>query len=328
MKKTPLLIGAAALCGLSLAGYFGMNKLRYDRALHALHDKTLETLVFVKGGSFRTGNYRTDFVDPSGRRDDILVSDLAVPPSRDVSLKSFYVAAFEPSYAEFNLFLNSQGYPALEVQEELRFNLPDHAANMSLEEATNFCAWLGGLTGLSMRLPTEAEWEYVARSRGLTPGWATDDGNFRAGENVPVTGDRDTSRAELDPPIGTFPPNPLGVYDLAGGLYEWVSDRAPADPDGVGIHKGGSNFSDSIHETIPQRGVAGRISEEGLKLLLDYLSKDQSARIKRQKDPRGPNPGNVTARCVADETRPPAESGFGQMPGPVSFSPPFYAKAH
>jgi formylglycine-generating enzyme required for sulfatase activity len=326
MKKIPILVGAAALCALGMAGYFGVTKMRYNRDLQALHDKTLETLVYVEGGSFQTGNYRTDFLYPSGRRADILVSDFVVPPSRDVTLNSFYVAAFEPSYAEFNLFLKAQGYPALKVQEALRFNLPDQAASMSLEEATNYCAWLGDLTGVSLRLPTEAEWEYVARSRGLTPVWATDDGNFRPGENVRVTGDRDTTRAEMDPPIGAFPPNPLGVYDLPGGLYEWVSDRAPSDPEGVGIYKGGSNDSTIISKTIPDRGVAGRISEEGLKLLLDYISEDMAERISRQKDPRGPNPGNVTARCVADETRPPVESGFGQMPGPVSFSPPFYAK--
>lgn len=327
MKKIgSILIGAAALCAFGGAGYIGVTKFQHKRQIAALKEKTLASLVFIEGGRFMMGNYQTDFRYPSGQREMIWISDKPVPEAREVDLADFYIGAYETSYADFNVFRASQGNPTLKENIFDWKNIPDRAASLSLEEAREYCAWLGDVAGLGMRLPTEAEWEYVARSRGLTPAWPTDDGNFRPGENVAAGGNMDTPRDIKDPPIGKFPPNPLGVYNLTDGLYEWVSDRAPSDPEGAGIFKGGSNFSDRFFEAIPNRGVAERLSDEGLERVLKLVSEEEAERIQRQKDPRGPDAGFVTARCVASEPRPPEQTGFGKTPGEVTFNPPFFGE--
>lgn len=75
--------------------------------------------------------------------------------------------------------------------------------------------------------------------------WGTDDGGFRRGVNLAASG-RDLAPDDAAPPIGTFPPNPLGPYNLAGVLHEWLADSRPGDPKGAAIFKRGSNFSSAF----------------------------------------------------------------------------------
>jgi formylglycine-generating enzyme required for sulfatase activity len=65
-----------------------------------------------------------------------------------------------------------------------------------------------------MDLPTEAQWEYAARSRGKNVAVATKDGMPRAGENMIESMDVQ--------PIGTYPPNPLGLHNMSDNVREWT----------------------------------------------------------------------------------------------------------
>lgn len=321
--RAQYLIGAVALAAIAGGGYWLLTQQREKQALADLVQKTRDTLVFVEGGSFRTGNYQSQYRRSDGTVIDGWAADYYLDdPSEDVTLDSYYLAAFEASYADFNLYLAAQGYPRLRDNVEYHKNLPDRAASMSFEEATKYCAWLGQQAGLTMRLPTEAEWEFAARSRGQNPLWATDDGGYEPGRNVRPEG-RDLSADERDPPIGTFPPNPMGLYNLADSLHEWVSDSAPNDPEGAAIFKGGGNQSSSFYERIPSRGTVERSTQASLDKLLTMLPDDMRQRIQRSDDPLAPGAADTTARCAATKSRPPADSGFGQMPQPATLTPPF-----
>lgn len=132
------------------------------------------------------------------------------------------------------------------------------AVLVKYEDATAYCLWLSESTGKNVRLPTEAEWEKAARggAEGLRYPWGDDiepsRGNFLA--DGLVRRDRGTR------PTGTYAPNAYGLYDMAGNVWEWVSDwyehdyygvSAAHDPVGppagvMRIVRGGSWLNDDV----------------------------------------------------------------------------------
>ena len=254
MKRLYWLAGAAAFAGIATTGWFGWTQLKYRQDLQSLVDKTRDNLIYVEGGSFEAGNYMVEFRYEDGTLKTAWAEDTfqAVPPY-PIELQSYYISAYETSFEDFNLYLTAQKYPKWKADEVNRYDIPNRSAKIVFEEAANYCQWLGDQAGVEMRLPTEAEWEFAARSRGQIVLWPTNDGNYKPGFNVSRAVGRDEfySLDEDKPPIGVFPPNPLGLYNLADGAYEWVSGRLETDPQGSGIHKGGSDYSTAYSERIP-----------------------------------------------------------------------------
>lgn len=312
MNKKTLSVAVLLAAAAAIGGARAMS----GNELDDLVTRTREGLIFVQGGTFTAGNYQTEFLDPDGTTATRWVYEPSmVLDPHEVTLDSFYLQDKELSVADFNLFLRAMDEPVLAPNLDYRVNLPDHAAAVSWQEAEAYCAWLGELAGISLRLPTEAEWEFAARSREFLPPWATSDGSYREGENLRLT-DRDQPD-KFDPPIGSFPPNPMGFHDMAGGLYEWVSDQAPSDPDGVRIYKGGNNLSTILREVIPTRGVAQPLPQAAL----EQLPPEDVARYRRRGD--GPiHAAGATLRCVAATTQPPAELGYGRAPDLSAISQP------
>lgn len=96
--------------------------------------------------------------------------------------------------------------------------------NVSWNEAEAFCRWLALKTGKPYRLPTEAEWEYVAK-RGITD--SDFPGLSRDGLSPEILDEtawyRMNSGNEL-PPAGQKKPNRFGVHDMLGNVWEWCND--------------------------------------------------------------------------------------------------------
>jgi formylglycine-generating enzyme required for sulfatase activity len=104
----------------------------------------------------------------------------------------------------------------------------DHPViNVSWNDAQNFVAWLSAKTGKSYRLPSEAEWEYAARAGTSTPYYqgytlTTDQANYD-GVDYPRAGSPGIYR-QAPTPVGSFPPNPFGLTDMEGNVWEWTQD--------------------------------------------------------------------------------------------------------
>jgi formylglycine-generating enzyme required for sulfatase activity len=113
------------------------------------------------------------------------------------------------------------------------------ARNVSWDDAQQYTAWLSSSTGQTYRLPSEAEWEYAARAGTNSRYWW--------GEKVaPKMANCKGCGEPYDPRqpvnVGSFPANPLGLYDLTGGVAQWVDDCW--HPNYQGAPSDGSAWSD------------------------------------------------------------------------------------
>jgi hypothetical protein len=91
---------------------------------------------------------------------------------------------------------------------------------VSWGDAVEYAKWLSGQTGKLYRVPTEAEWEYVARAGTETDYWW---GNEMKSWMANCKGDSRWGGNQTSP-VGSFQPNPFGLYDTAGNVWEWVED--------------------------------------------------------------------------------------------------------
>jgi len=133
-----------------------------------LKQKTLESLVFVEGGTFRMGD--VGYLDEKGER-QYFTNSTDNNASRDVTLSSYHIQKYEVTYRELDIYTEAVGMPRIywsrrenSSHEHLKPDYP--AKGMNWEQARGYCKWVGGLVGLPMDLATEAQWEYAARSRG------------------------------------------------------------------------------------------------------------------------------------------------------------------
>jgi formylglycine-generating enzyme required for sulfatase activity/serine/threonine protein kinase len=118
----------------------------------------------------------------------------------------------------------------------------DHpVVNVTWNDATMFCAWLGRKEGKAFRLPTEAEWEYACRagttsrfSFGDDPESLAEVGNVwdatAAGRKI--AGGKAVKASDgyvFTAPVGRFRPNAWGLHDMHGNVWEWCSDQYDND---------------------------------------------------------------------------------------------------
>ncbi len=320
MRLKTAIVSVSLLAPVAIATYFFWQDFSHKRALSNLAERTRAEMIYVRGATFMAGNYQTLIKMPDGevmKRWVVSLSE-ALPPYQ-VTLASYYLQANETTNQDFELFLIEQGLPQTDKRTRNWKEWPQHGARIAWDEARDYCAWLGKLSGFPLRLPTEAEWEFAARSRGQLPPWATNNGEAIKGVNVipseqDTLYDPDAPYDPFDPPIGTFPPNPMGFYDMAEGLYEWMAAPTAANDENVRISKGGENhFGSAFGHPIPTRAEIKPIPLEKIRSepLLSVSNIDQRA-LARNIDPVYMFAN--TARCVAPVPEPPAVSGFGILP--------------
>ena len=165
-------------------------------------------MVAIPGGSFMMGAPRTEEKSNDDER-----------PQHRVEIAPFYMGKYPVTQAQ---------YQAIMGKNPSKFsgaNNPVERVNWN--KAKEFCKRLSEKTGREYRLPSEAEWEYACRAGTTTPFYfgetittdlANYDGNYTYGNGKKGVYRRETT------PVGSFPPNAFGLYDMHGNLLEWCED--------------------------------------------------------------------------------------------------------
>ncbi|WP_374537279.1 formylglycine-generating enzyme family protein [Chitinimonas taiwanensis] len=195
-----------------------------EQRIELLKKQSLKHLIFVQGGTFTMGDFTPLLKIPGVSRMTYNEDDKHL---HKVTLSDFYINRYKTTNAELNVFLDATKQPRRDPNDKQRNYEPGVPAGATWHTAESYCQWLGKLNSHTFSLPTEAQWEYAARSRGQFFMAPTDNGEILFGKNVPYSkqakrlaaGGYGTWHA-----IGLFPANPLGLYDMTTNGQEWVSD--------------------------------------------------------------------------------------------------------
>jgi formylglycine-generating enzyme required for sulfatase activity/class 3 adenylate cyclase len=154
----------------------------------------------LRGGSFMMGSN----------------DDISEKPVHQVTIKSFALSRYPVSVREWNecAAVKACGFVAAGKDDA-------PVTNASWTDAKQFVAWLADATHKSYRLPSEAEWEYAARGGTQSRFWWGDE--FQPGM-ANCKNCTDIAAAEQPVKVGNFKPNPFGLYDMGGGVDQWVED--------------------------------------------------------------------------------------------------------
>jgi sulfatase modifying factor 1 len=271
---------------------------------------TTISYVRIKAGSFLMGS-------PEG---ELHSKDDEHPQTRVTITRDFLMARTPVTVGQFAAFVRATGYETVSEREgwshfytpngiEERPRLtwrdpgfaqdPTHpVVNVGWEDIQAFCAYMSNKTGRIVRLPTEAEWEYACRAGTTTAYWWGDnvEDGFGRANLYDETGERylrQSTPADLvftdgfayTSPVATFEPNPWGLYDMHGNVWEWCSDiySGPhpggelTDPAGASegeyhVRRGGSYFPGPGTARSANRGQSRadfRINNRGFRVVME-----------------------------------------------------------
>jgi formylglycine-generating enzyme required for sulfatase activity len=217
----------------------------------------------------------------------------------------FYLGAYPVTQAEYKKVtgknpshFSSRGGGRSKVKGLVTRRFP--VERVAWEEAVEFCRLLSATErglGRLYRLPTEAEWEYTCRGgrpvKGLTPFCLAEPTSSLSAAQANFDGSYPDGRAAKGPnlerptTVGSYQPNPLGLFDMHGNVWEWCSDwydptyyqRSPrqdpqgpdSSPENYHVLRGGSWYGPCRvcrSATRNRRVDGGRIDGDGFRVVL------------------------------------------------------------
>jgi formylglycine-generating enzyme required for sulfatase activity len=181
-----------------------------------------------------------------GAAKDEVGSFLEEGPQRTLVIRPFAISKFDVTRGQWAAFVAATNRPTqsgceyslLSKEEEAtaswkHLGFPQDDSHpvvcVSYADAQDYARWLSQKGAHTYRLLSEAEWEYAARAGATTPyPWGTKASheftNY-GGEDHPGYGvAKGRDRWEATSPVGSFPPNAFGLYDMHGNVMQWVRD--------------------------------------------------------------------------------------------------------
>ncbi len=159
-------------------------------------------MVYVEGGSFDMGATSEQGNDARGNE----------KPVHSVTLSGYYIGMYEVTQELWEAVMGSNPSYFKGAQKPVE--------SVSWNDCQEFVAELNRLTGMTFRLPTEAEWEYAARGGNKSSHY-----KYSGSGNIGDVAWYWDNSGKKPHAVGTKSPNELGIYDMSGNVYEWCSDR-------------------------------------------------------------------------------------------------------
>lgn len=202
-------------------------------------------------------------------------------PPHNVMLNEFIVSETEVTFNQWNACVNDNGCTHNPVDDEL---IRDNQAVMhiNMNDIKQYLTWINEKSSRKYRLPSEAEWEYVARAGTTTAySWGDEIGNNNASCQGCNTGvDNIINKVKM------YPANAYGIYDMHGNVWEWTadcwhpnyygapSDNLPWEPNGCTqfVVRGGSGGNPPDDLRSASRGVMQsdkRLNSLGFRVAMD-----------------------------------------------------------
>ena len=224
-------------------------------------------MIRVQGGSFWMGAQKKD---PSKQNDyeDEKVSD-DESPVHQVSVDDFYLGETEVNQKLWEAVMGNNPSRHIDAQ----YDLP--VESVCWYDCREFIEKLNAITGMTFRLPTEAEWEYAAIG-GKTGQRCKYSGGDKLSDVAWLTDNHGVKTHQLKAKV----PNALGLYDMTGNVWEWCEDWYRSyDPSKFQASKrkvlrGGGWLNEPSYFRVTFRELAFpecRYYCFGMRLALDYV---------------------------------------------------------